>query len=105
MTSLPRVTWVNFLRRDELQACFDLDITGTVQEIRRRWAQFINQDHQPKVVTQLLELQTEVEALIRHRSLSPAPHARNGADEVPIDEKAPLHPPTNATTGANKVAA
>uniref|UniRef100_A0A1B0AXY6 Uncharacterized protein n=1 Tax=Glossina palpalis gambiensis TaxID=67801 RepID=A0A1B0AXY6_9MUSC len=39
MTSPLHVTWVNSLRRDELQAClgvFDLDITGTVHEMRRR---------------------------------------------------------------------
>ncbi|KAI9575482.1 hypothetical protein GQX74_009748 [Glossina fuscipes] len=60
MTSPLRVTWVNSLRRNELQAClgnFDLDIIGTAQEMRRRWAQFINQDYKPEVVTQLLRKQ------------------------------------------------
>uniref|UniRef100_A0A1B0BSI8 Retrotransposon gag domain-containing protein n=1 Tax=Glossina palpalis gambiensis TaxID=67801 RepID=A0A1B0BSI8_9MUSC len=95
------IAWGNSLRRDELQTClkeFYLDITGTVQEMRRRWAQFINQDHKPEVVTRLLELQTEREALTRQRSLSPASHARTVADGMPIDEKATLHPPTNAGT-------
>uniref|UniRef100_A0A1A9UFE6 CCHC-type domain-containing protein n=1 Tax=Glossina austeni TaxID=7395 RepID=A0A1A9UFE6_GLOAU len=80
MTSPLRVTWMNSLRRDELQAClgeFDLDITGTFQEMRRRYAQFVNQDHKPEVVTRLLELQTEQEALTRQRSPSPASHARD----------------------------
>uniref|UniRef100_A0A1B0BZE0 Uncharacterized protein n=1 Tax=Glossina palpalis gambiensis TaxID=67801 RepID=A0A1B0BZE0_9MUSC len=61
MTSPLRVTWVNSLCRNELQAClgnFDLDIIGTAQEMRRRWAQFINQDYRPEVVTQLLVLQS-----------------------------------------------
>uniref|UniRef100_A0A1A9VH05 Uncharacterized protein n=1 Tax=Glossina austeni TaxID=7395 RepID=A0A1A9VH05_GLOAU len=101
MTPPLRVTWANFLHRDELQAClkeFDFDITRTVQEMRRRWAQFINQDHKPEVVTWLLQLQTELEALTRHRLLSPASHARTGANGTSIDEKGPLHPPTNAAT-------
>uniref|UniRef100_A0A1A9UNL1 Uncharacterized protein n=1 Tax=Glossina austeni TaxID=7395 RepID=A0A1A9UNL1_GLOAU len=101
MTSLVRITWVNSLRRGTLQAClgdFDLDITDTVQEKRRRWAQFITQDHKPEVATRLLELQTELEALTRQRSLSPASHAGTEANGTSIDEKRPLRPPTNAAT-------
>uniref|UniRef100_A0A1B0ACH6 Uncharacterized protein n=1 Tax=Glossina pallidipes TaxID=7398 RepID=A0A1B0ACH6_GLOPL len=100
MTSPLRVTWVQSLRGDELQTClgeFDLDITGSVQEIRWRWAQFITEAHKPEVVTRLLELHTELEALTRQRSLSPASHARNGADELPPIEKGILHS-TNAET-------
>uniref|UniRef100_A0A1B0ALD4 Uncharacterized protein n=1 Tax=Glossina palpalis gambiensis TaxID=67801 RepID=A0A1B0ALD4_9MUSC len=88
MTSPLRVTWLKSLRRDELQACLgeiDLDISGTVQEMRRRWAQFINQHHKPEVVTRLLELPTELEAFTRQRSLSPVLHARTGADGMPIE--------------------
>uniref|UniRef100_A0A1B0BSQ4 Uncharacterized protein n=1 Tax=Glossina palpalis gambiensis TaxID=67801 RepID=A0A1B0BSQ4_9MUSC len=68
MTSTLRVTWVNSLRRNDLQAClgeFDLDITGTLQEVRRRWSQFIHQDHKLEVTTRLLELQTELETFTR----------------------------------------
>lgn len=86
MTSTSRVTWVNFLRRDHLQAClgeFDLDITGMVQEMRRRWAQFMNQDHKPEVVARLLELQIKLDTLIRQRSPSPAsPEADKYGDSV-----------------------
>uniref|UniRef100_A0A1B0ACR2 Retrotrans_gag domain-containing protein n=1 Tax=Glossina pallidipes TaxID=7398 RepID=A0A1B0ACR2_GLOPL len=100
MTSPLRMTWVNSLRRDELHAClgeFDLDITDTVQEMRRRWAQFINQDHKPEVVTTLLELQTELEALTRQRSPSPAPHARVVVDGITTEKIIP-HPPVNIAT-------
>ncbi|KAI9581836.1 hypothetical protein GQX74_010153 [Glossina fuscipes] len=87
MKSTLRLTWVNFLRRDELQAClgeFDLDIAGTVQEMRRRWAQFINQDHRPDVV--------------------PPSYARNVADEVPTNEKGfpPIDARISNDTGAEQ---
>uniref|UniRef100_A0A1A9V8G0 Uncharacterized protein n=1 Tax=Glossina austeni TaxID=7395 RepID=A0A1A9V8G0_GLOAU len=101
MTSPLRVTWVNSLRRDQLQAClgeFDLDITGTIRKMRRRWAQFINQDHKPEVVTRLLELQIDLKALTRQRSLSPASNARAAADGIPIDEKVYSHPLANTAT-------
>uniref|UniRef100_A0A1A9ZW93 Retrotrans_gag domain-containing protein n=1 Tax=Glossina pallidipes TaxID=7398 RepID=A0A1A9ZW93_GLOPL len=66
--------------------------------MRRRWAQFINQDRKPEVITRIQELQTQLEAFIKQRSLSPASHARVGADGIPIGEKIPPHPPANTTT-------
>uniref|UniRef100_A0A1B0B4S8 Uncharacterized protein n=1 Tax=Glossina palpalis gambiensis TaxID=67801 RepID=A0A1B0B4S8_9MUSC len=66
--------------------------------MRRRWAQFINQDHRPEVATHLLELQKELEALTKERSLSPASHARNVRDEPPTYEKGIFHPSTSAET-------
>uniref|UniRef100_A0A1A9UYJ3 Uncharacterized protein n=1 Tax=Glossina austeni TaxID=7395 RepID=A0A1A9UYJ3_GLOAU len=101
MTSPLGVNWAISLRQDEFQAClgeFVLDTIGSVQKIRRRWAQFMNKDHQPEVVTRLLELQTELEALTRQRSLSPPSHARNVADGSPMNKKGFLHPPKNVKT-------
>ncbi|XP_037889802.1 cell wall protein DAN4-like [Glossina fuscipes] len=66
--------------------------------MRRRWAQFINQNNEHEVVTRLLKLQTELEALTKQRSLSPASHTRNVADELPPTEKGCLHPPMSAET-------
>uniref|UniRef100_A0A1A9ZUR6 Uncharacterized protein n=1 Tax=Glossina pallidipes TaxID=7398 RepID=A0A1A9ZUR6_GLOPL len=99
MTSTLCVSLVNSLRGDEVQGClgeFDFDITGSIQEMRRRRAQFINKDRKPEVVARLLELQTKLEALTRQRSPSPASHARNTSDDPSTNEKEPLQPPTSA---------
>lgn len=61
-----RVAWANSLRWDKLLIYlgeFGLDINGTVQEIRRRCAQFIGSVHKRDIADLLLELQAEHETL------------------------------------------
>ncbi|KAL7725993.1 hypothetical protein ACLKA6_005742 [Drosophila palustris] len=79
------VSWVNFRRREELVAMateFNLDIEGTVQELRSRVATFISTgSHDDQVIKRLEELEQQ------HRLAS-------GSDQADPDPKPRSHSPS-----------
>ena len=57
-----RTSWAYTLRRDELVQYleeFNLDVSGTVEEMRRRFATFISSEHKEKVLARLEELENK----------------------------------------------
>ncbi|XP_037805787.1 uncharacterized protein LOC119599916 [Lucilia sericata] len=57
-----RTSWAYTLRKDELVQYleeFDLDASGTVEEMRKRFATFISGEHKEKVLTRLEELENK----------------------------------------------
>lgn len=61
-----RASWAYSLKRDELVSYlkeFNLDVSGTVEELRKRWAKFLGLDHESEELERLLEIQSEHEIL------------------------------------------
>lgn len=75
MESALRLSWAYSLRKEELITYlseYDRDTSGTVEELRRRFAQFLGEEHSPKTLRNLLILQEKHEAATSSpRSKSP----------------------------------
>lgn len=66
MEAIFKVSWAYSLRKEELITYFgeyDRDTTGTVEELRIRFVQFLNEEHDPKRLRNLLFLQARLEPL------------------------------------------